>query len=515
MTSDGPDVEPAVESAAGSVAPSEPPGALARRTASNVAMSALGQLVGKVATFGWTVVAARRLGQEAFGVFSVALAGALIISAVSEWGFDTALVQRASHDPEHRDRYLTEALAWELGLGVVLFGVGGVAVVQLLSGQHVAAVALVVSSVFLDTFSDTLRAAAGAAQRQGATSVALITQRMLAAVVAIGLLLDHRGLVGLGAALAATSAAGLAAHVVAVRRIGFRVHPRLLGRSGLRAFGTGTGAIGLSALVLAALFRIDAVMLEGFRGARAVGIYSVAYKLFDTSLFVAFALTGAFFPVMSVQVRQPRQLQRTLAIGIAAGAFCYVPFAAFCLVDAHPLLQLLYGPSYAGPAAAALRWLAPAPIMFGLAFLSGSTLNAYRRTAGLLVSAVVATVVNVLGNLVAIPALGGTGAALMTTASYAIQAGVTLLYVRRVSGLPLGIAPELTAPLAGGLVFGVLLGVLPGGLGVGLAVGVPSYFAVWWAVVRRVRPGQLAALRVLIPRRREAPGAGAGAAPGR
>src|SRR5947209_7110521 len=82
----------------------------------------------------------------------------------------------------------------------------------------------------------------------------------------------------------------LVLHVAAVRQLGVSFRPSLLGRDGLRTFGRGTAAFGVSALVLAALSRFDVVLLEAMKGAKAVASYTAAYRLFETVLFVTFAV---------------------------------------------------------------------------------------------------------------------------------------------------------------------------------------------------------------------------------
>jgi O-antigen/teichoic acid export membrane protein len=67
-----------------------------RPPAVNAALAALADVVGKVSTLAWTVVAARLLTQEQFGAFNLALALALIASAVAEGGYDPVLVRTST-----------------------------------------------------------------------------------------------------------------------------------------------------------------------------------------------------------------------------------------------------------------------------------------------------------------------------------------------------------------------------------------------------------------------------------
>jgi O-antigen/teichoic acid export membrane protein len=439
-------------------------------------------VVGKVGTFAWTAVAARRLGPAGFGVFTVALSVALILSNLSEWSFDAALIQRASSDPDRRNAYLTDAVVCEGLLAVALFGAGGLLVAHWLPGSATVALALVLLSVYLDSFSDTLRAASAAVQRQGGTSLALIAQRALAAGVGIGLLLAGYGLTGLATALAATSALGLVGHIAAVWQLDLRLTRSAVSLQLFNRFIAGTWPIGVANVVLATLFRIDAVMLGGLRGTTAVGAYGAAYKLFDTTLFYAFALNGVLLPVMSASMpgngSSPRRLSTALQAGVTALAFGYFPVAAVCLAAPGPVLRLVFGARYAAESAHALAWLALAPFAFGLAFLCASVLQAARRTGGLLIAALAATVVNVVANAIAIPAYGGTAAACTTTLSYAVESVILLGLLYRRFGLRLNAAAAVATPLTAALVLAVVLRLAPSAVVVTLPLGGLAYLVI-------------------------------------
>jgi O-antigen/teichoic acid export membrane protein len=474
-----------------------------RRTALNVGFSATAAIVGKLTTFAWTVVAARSLSHAAFGQFNLVLAVALIGAAVAEWSFDAALVQRASGDIPAGSRYLSEAVTWEALLAVPVFAACGLGVALAEHGSAVElTVIFVMASIFLDSFGDTARTAATAVQRQGAISGALVLQRFLTTAIAIPLLVAGAGIAGLAVALFVGSSIGLVAHALALRRIGLTMRRAHITRNGMRRFIVGTTTIGVSALVLAALYRVDVVLLQAFKGSTAVGDYSAAYRLFDTSLFIAFSVNGALFPLMSANRDDGAFVARTLGSGLATLGVLYLPFAALCLVDPHGLLTLLFGASFGQVSAGALRALAAAPMVFGLAYLASSALMAVRRTRGLLVAAIIAVIVNVGLNLALIPPLSGTGAAIVTTVSYLVEGALLLWLLRRVTGTRVRLMRPLLPAAGASVVFGLLLAALPLPVIAEVVVsGVVAAF-VWLLLVRRWAPEQLEVILQLNPARK-------------
>ena len=476
------------------------------RAARNAAFVMVAETAAKLTTFAWTIVAARELTQGQFGVFSFALSLALILASIAEWGFDPVLIQRASREPALSESIFANAIGWEGAIATLLFGTAAIAGAITSDGAARVVLLLVLLATYLDVFSDTIRAMGTALQRQGVTSFALVVQRCATVVIAVPVLLLGGGLEGFGIAFLAGYAIGFVAHAIALRHLEIRFRFGLLERSGMREFVRGTSTIGISGLVLAALFRIDAIILAALKGDAALGAYAAAYRLFETSLFVAFAINGALFPLMAERGDDGAQVRDVMEKAIGAVLFLYLPYLVVCLAEADGILELLFGARYAQSSAGALRWLAAAPLAFALAFAAGSALTAMRRTGGMLVAALTATAVNIGLNFVLIPLVGIEGAAITTTASYLIEGSILLFYVSRVSGGRPHLLGLALPSVAGGVVLAALLTLVPIPTIAALGIGVVLYVAIWWIIARRVSPWQvdfaLELSRRLIPRRR-------------
>ncbi len=180
-------------------------------------------------------------------------------------------------------------------------------------------------------------------------------------------------------------------------------------------------------------------------------------------------------------------------------AAVFLPYAALLWCRGGDLLRLLYGEPFVGPGLPVVAWLAPAPLLFGAAFLAADVLLSAGPTGTVLVGSIGALAVNLGLNLVLIPRYGPTGAAMATSASYAVE--LALLYppaCRRV-GRPTLVRPLLPVVAGSALLAGVLLLPLP--LSPALAAGAVGYLAVWYALARRLDPEQVRVLRGLTARR--------------
>ncbi|HWG92634.1 MAG TPA: oligosaccharide flippase family protein [Mycobacteriales bacterium] len=472
---------------------------VAARAAANAALNSGAQVVGKLATLTWTLVAARELGTSAFGAFFYVLAVAQLASAVVEWGFDPVLVRRGARQPELLPSLLTQNLVWQTAVAVPVLGALGVVLVAVRPADERLLVVALLVAVALDGVSDTCRAVGEAAQRQAGVSAAVTLQRVLTAAVAVTVLLLGGGVGGLAASVLAGSVVGTAVHLAAVRRLGVRLVGSAVRPSALRGYVRGTLFIGMSTLVLMALFRVDTVLLGVLRDEEEVAAYSAAYRFLETALFVSFAIASVVFPIMSA-ASERGVVQRALTAGLSAGAVVYVPLAVVLALEPGPLLGLLFGDPFSTTSDDPLRLLALAPLCYLAAYLSQSGLQAVDRAVGMLVAASTALTVNVVLDVLLIPAYGASAAAAVTTLSYALHAAVMLLWLRRA-----GVRPQLLRPLrepaAASVPLAVVLLVLDRPVLLELVAGGALYAAAWLLLVRRTAPEQLGVLRGLLRRR--------------
>jgi O-antigen/teichoic acid export membrane protein len=453
-------------------------------------------MLAKVSTLAWTVLVARELTAAEFGTFSYAFALMLLVSALPAWGFNSVLVRRVSVRPELASRVYTETMAWQTSLGVpVLLGAGLIAVFARPSTEAAAALALVLAAGLPELGSHAARASASAQQQQGGVALALVAQRFLTAGLISTVVLSGGGVVGVSAAFLTGTCLGWLAHIVAIHRLDVRADLSQLTWAGMRDLAAEAKLVGLSAVILVALFRLDIILLEALVGVDAVASYAVAYRLLESVLFVAFAVRQAVAPVMSTSVDRVRVGYER---GMAVVSFFYLPFAAVLLSEPRSVIALLFGSSYVAESAPILRYLALAPLLFSCAFLGLAGLVSTRDTGAMLVGSLVATAANVALNLLLIPSLAGSGAAIATTVSYLVLSASVLLALRR-SGVVVNVVRPLLESAVAAVALAGFLVASPLPLLAELLVGSLLYLAVWYVVARRLAPEQVSVVRSFLP----------------
>jgi O-antigen/teichoic acid export membrane protein len=403
-----------------------------QRIARNALARLIGEVIGKAASLVFFVTMARELGREGFGafMFALGLTGALVLCA--GFGTDELTAREVARDRSRAGRFLADVISLKVVTCTALMA-GAVAVVSLgnFSPDTVPAVALVGAGVAIEAISRTWYSVFQAHERLDLVSLSVILQRTSTAVVGIVLLMLGAGVVIAAAVFAVGALLGLAMALFSGRRLGLtadRADPhrwRGLLRAGL--------PIGVAGLLFVLLLRLDVTLLSFLSGEAEVGDYAAAYRLVESTQFLAWAISAAMLPWLA-RARHAdtvdNELVRGYELGLKAMNAVLLPIGLAFMLFAAPLVDLLYGQEFRG-AVLPLQLLGLTSGLYGIQNFASTTFIA-RDSAGTfarLVSIVV--VLNLAGNLFAIPRYGAGGAAATALASGVILAGMSLVLARR------------------------------------------------------------------------------------
>jgi O-antigen/teichoic acid export membrane protein len=241
---------------------------------------------------------------------------------------------------------------------------------------------------------------------------------------------------GVRAAIAATVAAvvllfvALLVYVRLSTRITWRIdfaYLRALGSYGLRIHPANVlGYLG---------YRLDVFLVDGFKGAAAVGLYGAGVVIAEGLWMPSQAVSTALFPTIAAEETEaarrsitPLAARNTLWLTAIAGAIV--------LVVAVPLVELLYSSRFSA-SANVVRILVPGIVLFSAARVVTNDIAARGRPLVNSVVAAASVVCNVALNVVLIPRYGINGAAWASTCSYALLFLATIGVYRSVTGVPL------------------------------------------------------------------------------
>jgi O-antigen/teichoic acid export membrane protein len=476
----------------------------AARVARNTFVRGAAELAAKFASLALMAVLAREEGPARVGVLIFALAWCEIAMAPVDMGFDRYFLRRVAGDRAELDRCFFNVVALKLGRAVPAIAVSW-ALVSLLGydGDTRVAVYLLTLAYLLDTLSYTVYTAFNGVERGDLAGVALAVQRLTTAGIGVGALLAGYGVVTVAAAFVAGSTVGL---ITALALLARKVHMprRALPRGPRRDLRRQSVPFAAQELLSIGVSRIDVLLLSALATQTVVGYYGLAYRLLEATLFIPTALQGAFAAMYTYLHEHTEPtiravFQRSVKLLLVLLVPCAVPLA----VLPGELIELLFGDGF-GDATEALRLLAPTVVLVGLVMLTGSLISSRLNPRILVVYFGVALVVNVAMNVLLIPSLGATGAALaMLTTELCFVVLTLRIAVRSVGGID--VVPTLGGPLVAGAAMALMLAALHAVLPVALAAGALAYLGVLVAVERRLAPADLAfvtgMVRDRLPRR--------------
>lgn len=468
----------------------------ARKLAGNAAWLTGGQLVSKVASVVFVVIVARAVGVREYGYFTFATAFVPLFLAFGTLGVDTAVIRELARHREQLSEVFTSGLYLRLVTGGAALALS-LGLAPLFADARLAVLIVLVVGValFIDELTSYVATVFKAFEQMRFHALALVVNRIGSTVLALLVYLADAGLVAITVTYFLGSLGALLYSVLALRRHFPPVRISAARRAtALRLLRIGA-PLGVAAVLNMALFRLDTVMVQALEGAEQVGLYGVAFRFFESFLFLTWILTNLTFPRISRQGRGDRST-RTLEVSVTVTLAAYLPLFVGSLFVSRWAVSTLFGERYA-EAAEAVPWLTFALVCYGITYqvrTASMALGAGRVIAWI---AGTALAVNLPLNLLLIPRYGFVGAATATAVVSALELLLTVLVARRFDLVR--VPPRLAAvPLLAALAMAGVLALMgsDGAAAAGASAGV--YLLVLMAGAALLAPAQLRQVRTLL-----------------
>lgn len=416
--------------------------------ARNTILQVVGEGVSKFASLALYVVVARVGGSEEFGNLIFALSLSLLATSVAGFGIESLVVRGVAREREVAGRLLSNAIALKLVFGSL--GVAAAIAVTLIasySGEVRVAVAVLSVGAVVDLIAKSYFAVFQALDDMRPMAACTLIQRYTTAVGGIALVLLGAHVEALSFAFLAGSVATLAIAVWWLARHGVSVDRRP-SATGAWALARQSVNLGVTQVFSTVLFRADATMLSLYKGNLAVGLYGVAYRLLESTLFLTYSFTAAVAPTLA-RVRRDSvpSVARVFESACKVLALVMVPVGDAMVLFPQAIVHLIYGARY-GSADSVMRLLGGATVTYALAYLASYTLVTQDRDRVLPWVHAAVAIQNIALNLILIPSLSYNGAALSTTISEITRTVALMWYAVRATG-PIRILRILLAPSVG------------------------------------------------------------------
>jgi O-antigen/teichoic acid export membrane protein len=386
-----------------------------RQVLSNVAWQGVAQVGARVLNLAIFVVIGNVLGADGLGQFVFAVTFAQIAGVFVDFGMQPILVREAVKGNAWG---LFQALAGlKVLLGGVVGGLGLVVAIFVLGyrGRDAVSVAIAMSAIFALSYLGLLFALFRAEEEMVYEALFTFAHRLLYFAAALAAL---RAWETASAALAAYAGSGLLV-ALALRMLAARKYaqPDSSAVPIDRALLSQVAPIFVIDFWTMIYFRVDALLLQRLRGYTEVGVYGAAYRLFEALIIVPSVLAVALFPRLVKDLHSPKR-SRYLRVYFLSFVLVGVAGAAGLSGLSGPLLRLLYrGVDDFAASARIFQWLLVAFMVVCVNYPLTQMAVASGRQKRYALGAVVAGLVNVALNLVAIPRWGAAGAAVVTIAT--------------------------------------------------------------------------------------------------
>lgn len=395
-----------------------------------IATKGAADIAGKAVTLVITVVAARTLVADAFGVLALAMATGWLLGVATDAGLSMHLARETARHRERGRQLLIETLRLRAGLAFVAATLMTFFTPQMVPPHWKMQFALVVFAQLTGAVIETAAQYFRGLERSEIEAAIHAAHRFTTLALALIVLWWWPRLDYLGAAML------IPAVVAMFASIAIAWH---LSAAGSREPGAGSLLppstflrnvlpLGAGVLISALYFRVDVYFVERWQGLEAVGGYNAVFRLVEAMRLLPAAVLAVTFPML-VQTTDTRLVQR---IG-GALAVVGIVLAVVCAFGAWLIVPLVFGRPYlyAAPAFSVLALALP---LFFLNYALTHQVIGWDGQRAYLLIATLALAGNVIANIALVPSQGIVGAAIATLLTeVVVTAGcVYFLWARRV-----------------------------------------------------------------------------------
>ncbi len=190
--------------------------------------------------------------------------------------------------------------------------------------------------------------------------------------------------------------------------------------------------IGVALVLNLLYFRIDVLILSGFRQSTEVGLYGLGYQFFQAALAIPIFFTNALFPVLVKIYNESFQKFRKTIKSWSVYLFGFSLILTIILFLVSYLIPIIYDSRFSG-SATTLRILSVGMPFFFISALLWHLLIIYGRQKLLIYIYAIGAIFNLITNFIFIPVYGFIAAATTTIASEALVTVLLLIAIRNKS----------------------------------------------------------------------------------
>ena len=443
----------------------------------NMSWLFISQIITSILGFIWTMLMARYLGVEQYGIFGFAVSLTGILCILFDFGIGIHSVRHIATDYDSAPKYLGNAIPLKglfsiFGFVVILL----VLIIMKCDELTITVTLLITIEQILKKFVELMNATFQAFEEgkfQGISNTLLNVITFIFILIAIYTDLGLYG-IAIGYILANTLTLIYCYYVLTkhLTKPNYELDKEFCKMITLAAI-----PFAATAILTSIYYSIDMVMLTNMVGNYATGIYNATYKLIGVLTLFYGIYSAVIFPVMSKFFKNDESMLLILyEKSIKYLMLAIIPIAIATMYYSTDIINLIYGHQYDASSSvlSILIWTVC------LIFISGAgntLLNASYKEVTVTKIYAIAALFNVILNIILIPYLSYDGAAITTVLS-----DVLIVVIQSYVIYKLGHRPnkklyyDLVKIILGSIILGIALYFLNLNMWVALPVGIIIYF---------------------------------------
>ena len=424
----------------------------------NMSWLLISQIVASACAFIWTVLMARYLGVNDYGIFGFATSLTAILLIATDFGVNTHIIRHIATDYDSAPKYIGNAINLKVIFSIVSIFLTLILLFIINSTDFVILITLLflietIIKSYLNLFNGSFQAFE-VGKYQGIANTLL--HLVLLLLILISIYFDL-GLLGIAISYILANFVALVYEYYVLNK--YITKPKFeFDKKFCKNITVLSIPFAVSGILFTIYYSIDAVMLTKMVGTYATGIYNATYKLISVLTLFYSVYTAVIFPVMSKLFKND---EKTLVIlfekSIKYLMIIIIPIAISTVIYSTDIIKLIYGNEYiaASPVLSILIWTVCLLLISGAC---NTLLNASYKELTVTKIYAIAAVSNILLNLILIPYLSYIGAAITTVMSDVIIVGLECYIIYKLDYKPnKKLYADLIKIIIGSAILGILL----------------------------------------------------------
>ena len=439
----------------------------------------ISQIIASICGFIWTILIARYLGVNDYGIlgFATSLTGILMITV--DFGISTHIVRHIATNYDSAPKYLGNALPLKSFFAVFTFILTLIILLIMKCDELTITVTLLFTiEVAIRSFISLMNGAFQAFEQgkyQGIGNTLLNTILLIFILLAI---FSDWGLLGITFAYLISNIIALTYLYITFTKNVTKPHFEL-DKTFCKKITLYSIPFAITGVLYSIYYSVDIIMLENIIGNVATGIYNASYKLINVITLLYSAYTAVIFPVMSKLFKNDEKLlEISYEKSIRYLMLIMIPLAVGTMLYSTDIILLIYGQEYidSAPTLSILIWTV---CLLFLASPGNILLQSAHKEVTVTKIYAIAALFNFILNLILIPKFSYIGAAITTVAS-----DILIVIIQKYVIHKIGFKPakklyfDISKIIIGSLILGIILHYLKLNMWIAIPVGIIIYLAV-------------------------------------